>query len=118
VRADISKMDDVTPIVRGVDAIVHLGGFSVEGPWEPILQANIIGFYNVIEAARAAGVKRFLVATSNHAVGFYRRDETIDHRVYIKPDSRYGVSKVFNEAMGSLYADKYGWRSSTSASAT
>src|SRR5690349_7809415 len=108
VRADIASMRDVESIVNGADAIVHLGGFSVEGPWDAILQANIIGFYNVLEAARAAGVKRFLVATSNHAVGFYRRDETIDHRVYPKPDSRYGVSKVFNEAMASLYADKYG----------
>ena len=54
------------------------------------------------------GVKRILFATSNHAVGFYRRDEVIDHRVYPKPDSRYGVSKIFGEAIGSLYADKYG----------
>src|SRR5918997_2671171 len=91
-----------------IRAIVHLGGYSVEGPWDDILQANIVGCYNVFEAARQNGVKRILFATSNHAVGFYRRDETIDHRVYIKPDSRYGVSKVFGEALGSLYADKYG----------
>jgi uronate dehydrogenase len=62
----------------------------------------------VFEAARRNGVKRIIFPTSNHAVGFYRRDQTIDHRVYIKPDSRYGVSKVFGEALGSLYADKYG----------
>jgi uronate dehydrogenase len=62
----------------------------------------------VFEAARRNGVKRIVFATSNHAVGFYRRDETIDHRVYPKPDSRYGVSKVFGEALGSLYSDKYG----------
>jgi uronate dehydrogenase len=61
----------------------------------------------VFEAARRNGVKRILFPTSNHAVGFYRRDETIDDRVYVKPDSRYGVSKVFGEALGSLYADKY-----------
>ena len=85
-----------------------LGGYSVEGPWEGILSANIIGCYNVFEAARRNGVKRILFPTSNHAVGFYRRDQAIDHRVYIKPDSRYGVSKVFGEALGSLYADKYG----------
>ncbi|MBI3375087.1 MAG: NAD(P)-dependent oxidoreductase [Betaproteobacteria bacterium] len=107
-RADISNMSDARRITRGVDAIVHLGGHSVEGPWEPILSANIIGCYNVFEAARRNGVKRILFATSNHAVGFYRRDQTIDHRVYIKPDGRYGVSKVFGEALGSLYADKYG----------
>jgi uronate dehydrogenase len=107
-RADIAVMEEVAPITRGVDAIVHLGGFSVEGPWDAILQANIVGLYNVFESARQNGVKRILFATSNHAVGFYRRDETIDHRVYPRPDSRYGVSKVFGEAMGSLYADKYG----------
>jgi uronate dehydrogenase len=108
VRADISKMADALRITKDVDAIVHLGGYSVEGPWESILQANIIGCYNVFEAARRNGVKRILFPTSNHAVGFYRRDQTIDHRVYPKPDSRYGVSKVFGEALGSLYADKYG----------
>ena len=107
-RADCAKMRDMLRATKGVDAIVHLGGFSVEGPWDTILRANIIGAYNVFEAARQNGVKRILFATSNHAVGFYRRDETIDHRVYIKPDSRYGVSKVFGEALGSLYADKYG----------
>ena len=108
IRADVSKMPDALRITKGVDAIVHLGGYSVEGPWERILQANIIGCYNVFEAARRNGVKRIVFPTSNHAVGFYRRDRTIDHRVYPKPDSRYGVSKVFGEALGSLYADKYG----------
>ena len=107
-RADISRMADALKITKGVDAIVHLGGYSVEGPWEGILSANLIGCYNVFEAARRNGVKRVLFPTSNHAVGFYRRDQTIDHRVYPKPDSRYGVSKVFGEALGSLYADKYG----------
>jgi uronate dehydrogenase len=107
-KADISKMSDALRITKGVDAIVQLGGYSVEGPWEAILNANIIGCYNVFEAARRNGVKRILFPTSNHAVGFYRRDQTIDHRVYPKPDSRYGVSKVFGEALGSLYADKYG----------
>ena len=108
VRADISKLADALRITKGVDAVVHLGGYSVEGPWESILNANIVGCYNVFEAARRNGVKRILFPTSNHATGFYRRDRTIDHRVYPKPDSRYGVAKVFGEALGSLYADKYG----------
>jgi uronate dehydrogenase len=107
-RADISRMAEALRITKGVDAIVHLGGYSVEGPWEAIHRANIVGCYNIFEAARRNKVKRMLFATSNHAVGFYRRDQTIDHRVYIKPDGRYGVSKVFGEALGSLYADKYG----------
>ena len=106
-RADIARLADALRITKGVDAIVHMGGFSVEGPWNEILRANIIGLYNVLEAARRNGVKRLLFPTSNHATGFYRRDQTIDHRVYPKPDSRYGVSKVFGEQLGSLYADKY-----------
>lgn len=108
VAADIARMEDALGITAGVDAVVHFGGQSGEHDWEHILDANIVGFYNVLEAARRNGVKRFLVATSNHAVGFYRCDQTIDHTVYPKPDSRYGVSKVFNEALASLYADRYG----------
>jgi len=108
VRADVRKFADMMRATRGVDAVVHFGGVSGENTWDKILAANIDGFYNTIEAARRNGVKRFLVATSNHAVGFYRCDQKIDHRVYTRPDSRYGVSKVLNEALGSLYADKYG----------
>jgi len=107
-RADITKLADLVRATKGVDAVVHLGGYSVEGRWEDIHPANIVGCYNAFEAARRNGVKRFLFATSNHAVGFYRRDEVIDHRVMVRPDSRYGVAKAFGEALGSLYADKYG----------
>lgn len=107
-RADISKLSAALRITKGVDAVIHLGGYSVEGPWDAILNANIVGCHNMFEAARVNGVKRFLFPSSNHAVGFYRRKDTIDHRVYPKPDGRYGVSKVFGEALGSLYADKYG----------
>ena len=105
---DISLMKDALRITRGVDAIIHLGGFSHEGSWKEIHSANIVGVYNVFEAARRNGVKRILFATSNHAVGFYPRDQVIDHRVYPRPDSRYGVSKAFGEAIGSLYSDKHG----------
>ena len=108
VKGDVGSMKDMLKTTRGVDAIVHLGAYSVEADWDTILRANIDGTYNVFEAAHRNGVKRILFATSNHAMGFYRRDQTIDHRVYPKPDSRYGVSKVFGEALGSLYSDKYG----------
>lgn len=108
VKGDVASLRDMLRATKGVDAIVHLGAWAVEGNWETILRANIRGAYNVFEAARRNGVKRVLFASSNHAVGYYRRDETIDHRVYPRPDSRYGVSKAFGEALGSLYADKYG----------
>jgi uronate dehydrogenase len=108
IRGDVGRLSDMLRVSKGVDAIVHLGGFALEGPWDMILRANIVGCYNIFEAARRNGVRRILFATSNHATGFYRRDQRIDHRVYPKPDSRYGLSKVFGEQLGSLYADKYG----------
>src|SRR5215471_16153446 len=108
VPGDIARLTDMLRVTKGVDAIMHLGGFAVEGPWNEILRANIVGCYNLFEAAHRNGVKRVLFATSNHAMGFYRRDQKIDHRLYPKPDSRYGLSKVFGEQLGSLYADKYG----------
>ena len=109
-RANIARLPDALRITKGVDAIIHLGGYSVEGPWADILEANVVGCYNVFESARRNGVKRVLFASSNHAVGFYRRDETIDHRVPVRPDGRYGVSKVFGEAIGRYYADNFGMR--------
>ena len=71
-------------------------------------QANIIGCYNLFEAARQAGVKRVVFASSNHAVGFYPRKRKIGTDVTVRPDSRYGVSKAFGEALGALYSDKHG----------
>jgi uronate dehydrogenase len=107
-QLDIADMAAVEKMVAGVDGIVHLGGISGENTWEKILEGNIVGLYNVFEAARRAGVKRIVMATSNHAVGFYPRSQTIDHKVVPRPDSRYGVSKAFSEALASLYADKHG----------
>jgi uronate dehydrogenase len=110
VAADLARIDEVERIVDGVDGIIHLGGISGEAPWEGILQSNIIGCYNLFEAARRNGVERVVFASSNHAVGFYPRHHHIGVDVTVRPDSRYGVSKAFGEALGSLYADKHGLR--------
>jgi uronate dehydrogenase len=108
IAADLAKLDEVEAAVHGVDGIVHLGGHSVEGPWETILGANIIGTYHLFEAARRQGVGRVVFASSNHAVGFYPRGRTIGTDVVLLPDTRYGVSKAFGEAVGALYAMKHG----------
>ncbi|MDX2201543.1 MAG: NAD(P)-dependent oxidoreductase [Hyphomicrobiaceae bacterium] len=110
VAADLSDMAQLEAALDGVDAVAHFGGFSVEGPWETILGANIVGCYNLFEAARRTGVKRVVFASSNHAVGFYPRHQPIPPAVVPRPDTRYGVSKVFGEALGALYADKHGLR--------
>jgi uronate dehydrogenase len=106
--ADLSDLAQVDAACDGIDGILHFGGFSVEGPWDTILQANIIGGYNLFEAARRKGVKRIVFASSNHATGFYPRHQQISPDVTVRPDTRYGVSKVFGEAIGALYADKHG----------
>lgn len=110
VPADLADMAAVEKIVKGADGIIHLGGVSIEKPWEMIHQANIVGGYNLFEAARRHGVKRVVFASSNHAMGFYRRNRRVGTEALVRPDSRYGVSKAFGEALGALYADKYGLR--------
>jgi len=110
VPAELADIASVERACEGIDGIIHLGGFSVEGPWETILQSNIIGCYNLFEAARRKGVKRVVFASSNHAIGFYPRVQRIGVDVVPRPDSRYGVSKIFGEGLGSLYADKHGMR--------
>lgn len=109
-QADLSNFAQVEAIVKGVDGIVHLGGYSVEGPWDTILRSNIIGTYNIFEAAYRHGAKRVVFASSNHTVGFYPREERIGVNVTVLPDSRYGVSKAFGEALAALYANKHGLR--------
>lgn len=110
VPAELADIASVERACEGIDGIIHLGGYSVEGPWETILQSNIIGCYNLFEAARRKGVKRVVFASSNHAIGFYPRVRRIGVDVVPRPDSRYGVSKIFGEGLGSLYADKHGMR--------
>jgi uronate dehydrogenase len=108
VAADLDDIEALRKAVAGVDGIVHLGGYSVEAEWDTIHAANIVGCYNLFEAARLEGVKRVVFASSNHATGFYPRAETIGVDVPVRPDSRYGLSKAFGEAVGALYAYKYG----------
>jgi uronate dehydrogenase len=108
VLADLADAAAVDVMVQGVQAIVHLGGVSVEGPFGPILQANILGLYNLYEAARKHGVKRVVFASSNHVTGFYRQSETITADAPPRPDGLYGVSKAFGEDLSRFYFDRYG----------
>src|SRR3954452_25173840 len=102
--ADLADLAQVEAICEGIDGILHFGGYSVEGSWDQIHQANIIGGYNLFEAAYRKGVKRVIFASSTHAVGFYPRHHRIGPAVTARPDSRYGVSTGLLEAMGPLYA--------------
>ena len=106
--AALQDRDAVDALLRDVDAVVHLGGVSTEGPFEPILQANIIGMHHLYEAARRHGARRIVYASSNHVTGFYRQDEVIDPRMPMRPDGHYGLSKAFGENLAQFYFDRYG----------
>lgn len=108
VQADLADASAVHALVAGCQAIVHFGGVSTEQPWGAILQANIIGAYNLYEAARVHGVHRIVFASSNHVMGFYRQNEVVDALSPPRPDGLYGVSKAFGEDLARLYFDRYG----------
>ena len=106
--ADLTDLASVEDAMKGVDCVVHLGAIPGEDAWEKILPNNIVGTWNLFEAARRQGVRRVVYASSHHAVGFYRRARVIDSSVVPRPDGIYGVSKVFGEGVGRLFADKHG----------
>lgn len=96
--------------MQGIDAVVHLAANpSSAASWESTLNANIVGAYNIFEAARLAGVGRIVFASTNHVTGMYERDGLYcQHQLPVRPDSLYGVSKVFGEALGRFYHDQHG----------
>jgi uronate dehydrogenase len=108
VPCDLADATAVQRLMVGVDAVVHLGGVSVEGPFEPILQANIRGLFNLYESARLAGTRRIVFASSNHVTGCYEQGRTTHTDDPVRPDGYYGVSKLFGEGLAHMYFDRYG----------
>ena len=111
VVADISKYEEIAPALVGIDAVVHMAGDpSTRASWESVRDRNIIGAYNVFEAARVAGVRKIVFASTNHVMGMYDRDR--QWPIYAgqpqRPDSLYGVSKAFGETLGRHYSDQFG----------
>ncbi len=109
VHCDLGDKPAVEALVEGCDGVVHLGGQSVEAPWEVIRNANVDGVFNLYEAARKSSVTpRIVFASSNHAIGFHKQTTRLDANALTRPDGLYGVSKVFGEAIASMYHDKFG----------
>lgn len=110
-RVDVTEYFALSELMKGVDTVVHLAGAaSPESSWDDVLEHNIIGQRNVLEAAREAGVRRVVLASSNHAMGMYDRDgewPVYPHQLQ-RPDSLYGVSKAFGETLGRFYHDQHG----------
>jgi uronate dehydrogenase len=108
VACDLADERAMRALLEGVDGVVHMGGISTDKPFAPILAANIVGVYNLYEAARIAGTRRVVFASSNHAIGFHPRSRTLDADDPVRPDSLYGVSKTFGESLSRFYFDRYG----------
>jgi uronate dehydrogenase len=105
---DLADFAATRHAMSGVDVAVHLAAIPHEDSFDRLLEANVRATYNVFEAARQAGVRRVVLASSYHVTGFYRRDQRIGPSAPVRPDTMYAVTKVFGEAVGRLYADKWG----------
>lgn len=105
-QADLADLDAMTRILEGADMVVHFGAFVDEAPFDKILGPNIIGAYNIWEAAYQQGVRRVVYASSIHAVGMHPKTEFIDIDAPHRPDTFYGLAKCFAEDLASMYWDK------------
>ena len=108
VKANLDSLDAMTEVLKGADMVVHFGAIGDEAPFDKILGPNIIGAYNVWEAAHLNGVKRVIYASSIHAVGMYPKNEFIGVDVAHRPDTFYGLAKCFAEDLGRMYWEKRG----------
>ena len=106
IKADLANFDEVNALMDGAEMIVHFGALSDEDTFDEILSSNIIGAYNVWEAAARNNVNRVIYASSIHAVGMYPKNEYIGINVPHRPDTFYGLAKCFAEDLASLYWDK------------
>jgi uronate dehydrogenase len=105
---DLADRQGVNALLEGVDAVVHMGGISVEAPFDDLMNSNILGLYNLYAAAQKHGIRRVVYASSNHAVGFHPVTTVVDTDAPLRPDCLYGVTKCFGEALSRYYFDRFG----------
>jgi nucleoside-diphosphate-sugar epimerase len=123
-EANIREYNQIADVFRRIEPFgypVQLAGNPrVEAEWDSVLRDNIVGTRNVLEAAREFKVRRVVFASSNHVTGAYEGFEPHQHlhkehesrlisvQDPIRPDSYYGVSKVFGEALARYYCARWG----------
>ena len=111
IQLDFDDVDVVAEAFAGQDVVVHMHAKSNHNTdeFEPYVQPNIVGLWNAYEAARLAGVRRFIYASSNHATGWYEIvGERCDAESLPRPDGVYGAAKVWGEALGRYFSDRHG----------
>jgi nucleoside-diphosphate-sugar epimerase len=108
-EADITDLDAMRALCRGTDVVIHLAADpSMQAPWESLLPRNIIGVYNVFQAAHEAGCRRVIFASSVNAVFGYPPDVQVHTNMPVRPLNLYGASKAWGEAVACFYADQRG----------
>jgi UDP-glucose 4-epimerase len=107
VTGDLSDLDRMKALCQGIDTVLHLAGDAEPSAvWESLLEANIIGTYNTYVAAKSAGCRRVIYASSIHAVSGYPADVQVKTNEPVNPGDMYGVTKCFGEAMGRYMAEQ------------
>lgn len=104
---DIRDQEKLTTLLQNCDGVVHLAACTTDAPWPEQVALSVEGTISLFDAARDAGIRRVVYASSHHVVGFHSRAAHINDQVELRPDSRYGVGKAFGEAIGAMYAYKY-----------
>lgn len=110
IRASVTDQAALERAFAGAELVIHLAGHPRENTWEQIVAVNINGTHAVLDAAHRAGVPRVMLASSVHAAGYVSLADAAASALDVRPDTFYGVGKATAEALGSLYADRFGMR--------
>ena len=109
VVADLADLDAMRRVCDGVDTVLHLAGDpSADATWSSLLPANVVGTYHAFAAAKAAGCRRVVYASSIHAVSGYPPDVQVKPSDPVNPGDLYGVTKCFGEALARYMAEQEG----------
>lgn len=123
-RADLADFNAIRPAFDNIHTVVHLAANASGGAsWEELHQANVVGTYNVFEAARQAGVQRVIYASSGSTVAGWEQEEPyralaegryeeagtswpmLTHESPTRPLGIYGATKVWGEALARHFTD-------------
>ncbi len=126
VQADIGDLESIRPAFEGQDVVVHLAAHVASEPMEDVVRGNLAGTWNVYEAAREAGVKRVVFASSGDTIRGVDHDPPYSQIIagdyeavsrwewpkvtkdLVRPGTIYGASKVWGEVLGRVYSADYG----------
>jgi nucleoside-diphosphate-sugar epimerase len=109
VEADITDLDAMKRACEGIEVVLHLAGDpNASATWDSLLPTNVVGTYNTMVAAKAAGCRRLVFASSIHAVSGGPPDVQVKTTEPVNPGDLYGVTKCFGEALGRYMAEQEG----------